>query len=216
MGLFLPILSWAKKIADRSPVIEVCPGDITQIDFTEEIEECVFDVSVAEVQYIGSSAFIKPFKEGRVFFLLKSNNVPVEFVFSKTGAPARYEIFPPDQGFYPRIQEQDAVPLYGEIAEILSCAYNNTMIPGYKKIEPEDTEYKGEKVQTAYIGNKYTCLVVPIRGKKEKTDLAEREFYTPGTVAISINERMGVKTVYIILVYNPDQLLEEIKKRGSK
>jgi hypothetical protein len=69
---------------------------------------------------------------------------------------------------------------------------------------------------TAYIGNKYTCLVVPLRDKKEKTDLAERDFYTPGTVAISINERMGVKTVYIILVYNPDQLLEEIKKRGSK
>jgi hypothetical protein len=210
--LFLPIFVQGKKIADKAPKIEVKKDEITQIEFTENIEKVIVGNGI-DVEYTGRSAFIRPGREGRVFFLTRTYSIPIEFYFSEF-SPAKYEIYPPEEGFEERKTEKQAIPVYEEISAILSHMYNKKLLPGYNRIMTESVSYKTAKVKSALIGDKYTCLEIPFRAKHE-----ERDFYTPGTVAVAISPDLYdtlKSTAYVILEYNPKGLIEEIKDKEKE
>ena len=209
LALALPIFVQAKKIADKAPQIEVKRDEITQIEFTENIEKVIVGNGI-DVEYTGRAAFIRPEREGRVFFLTRTYSIPVEFYFSAV-APAKYEIYPPEEGFEERQKEKQTIPVYEEISAILSHVYSNKLLPGYNRIKTENVSYKTAKVNSALIGDKYTCLEIPLKAKHK-----ERDLYTPGTVAIAISPDIYdtlLSTAYVILEYNPKGLIEEIKEK---
>jgi len=208
LALLLPICVRSEKIANRSPHIKVKRDEITQIEFTESIEKVIVGNGI-DVEYTGRAAFIRPEREGRVFFLTRTYSIPVEFSFSEI-APAKYEIYPPDEGFAEREPQRMSIPVYKEISSILAHMYNNKLIPGFNRIKTEKVYYKTAKVKSALIGNRYTCLEIPLKTKHE-----ERDLYTPGTVAIAISPSLWdtlSSTAYVILEYNPKGLIEEIKE----
>ncbi len=208
LALLLPICVRSEKIANRSPHIKVKKDEITQIEFTESIEKVIVGNGI-DVEYTGRAAFIRPEREGRVFFLTRTYSIPIEFYFSEM-APAKYEIYPPDEGFAERETQRKSIPVYKEISSILAHMYNNKLIPGYNRIKTEKVYYKSAKVKSALIGDRYTCLEIPLNTKHE-----ERDLYTPGTVAVAISPSLWdtlSSTAYVILEYNPKGLIEEIKE----